>query len=139
MMRTWLRIRGWFEYHILYTLGHWCLRKYSDMYTRTNQLTVKALRGKQEDDPNLEEVILVGGQVIKAHLASKCFMDRACCIHRPSDHHMIDWPQNWRGDRGMMERICPHGIGHPDPDDLSEDKVHGCDRCCNVKEQEDAG
>ena len=24
-----------------------------------------------------------------------------------------------------MERICPHGIGHPDPDDMTEDTVHG--------------
>jgi len=47
---------------------------------------------------------------------------------------MADWPQNWRGDRGLMERVCPHGIGHPDPDDFkSNDKyesVHGCDGCC---------
>lgn len=62
-----------------------------------------------------------------------------CCIHNPSDHHMVTWKQLWRGDRGIMERICPgdkgHGIGHPDPDDLriinGEDPgVHGCDGCC---------
>lgn len=53
-----------------------------------------------------------------------------CCIHNPSDHHMRDWPQNWRQDRRLMERICPHGVGHPDPDEINPDTVHGCDGCC---------
>lgn len=52
---------------------------------------------------------------------------------------MRDWPQFWRDDRGLMERICSHGIGHPDPDDLAykirtggddAEGVHGCDGCC---------
>jgi hypothetical protein len=34
-----------------------------------------------------------------------------------------------------MERICPHGIGHPDPDDPAFknpiEGVHGCDGCCS--------
>lgn len=31
-----------------------------------------------------------------------------------------------------MERICPHGVGHPDPDCMyaKRDTVHGCDGCC---------
>lgn len=44
------------------------------------------------------------------------------------------WPQNWRSDRGIMERICEHGVGHPDPDDPKAgnkyEAVHGCDGCC---------
>jgi hypothetical protein len=40
----------------------------------------------------------------------------------------------------MMERICPHGVGHPDPDDLEYKRkqglpdaagIHGCCGCCN--------
>jgi hypothetical protein len=42
-----------------------------------------------------------------------------CCIHNPSDHHMRSWPLNWRGDTGVMERLCPHRTGHPDPDHLA--------------------
>lgn len=73
---------------------------------------------------------LVGGQRILCHPAYQCMGD-SCCVHSPSAHHMVTWPQNWRGDRQMMERICPHGIGHPDPDDLiGDDLVHGCDGCC---------
>jgi len=74
-------------------------------------------------------VKLVGGSTIYAHDKTQCDKE-VCCIHNPSDHHMKEWPQNWRSDRGMMERICPHGTGHPDPDDLNEDTVHGCDGCC---------
>ena len=65
-----------------------------------------------------------------------------CVIHHPSDHPMKAFPTYWRVDRGIMERICPHGIGHPDPDDMNyirrtrgeadarAESVHGCDGCC---------
>lgn len=53
-----------------------------------------------------------------------------CTLHNRSDHHMRSMPQKWRGDRGIIERICDHGIGHPDPDEISLNKVHGCDGCC---------
>lgn len=56
-----------------------------------------------------------------------------CCIHNPSNHHMADWPQVWRADRGIMERVCEHGVGHPDFDQImkcDEDWIHGCDSCC---------
>lgn len=74
---------------------------------------------------------LVGGQVLaNTHLQAQC-AGRPCALHNHSLHHMRDWPQNWRQDRGVMERICPHGVGHPDPDDLTADTVHGCDGCCH--------
>lgn len=69
------------------------------------------------------------GQVIYVHNKGDC-KGEYCPIHNPSNHHMREWPTHWRSDRGMMERICPHGVGHPDPDDLSPDKTHGCDGCC---------
>ena len=63
----------------------------------------------------------------------------ACVIHNPSEHHMVGWELQWRGDRCIFERICPHGIGHPDPDQYPYWKathqnwqgVHGCDGCCS--------
>lgn len=72
------------------------------------------------------------------HPAGKC-KGRPCCIHNPSDHHMRDWPLNYRPDKGQMERICPHGVGHPDPDDAAywesigkgHMNIHGCDGCCS--------
>lgn len=80
----------------------------------------------------------VNGMMLEnVHPATAC-EGRGCPIHHPSDHHMKDWPLNWRDDRGLMERLCPHGIGHPDPDDIAYkvsigregDDVHGCDGCC---------
>jgi len=87
----------------------------------------------------METVILAGGQRFLAHDEGDC-IGEFCCIHNPSDHHMKDWPQFWRADKGVMERLCEHGIGHPDPDDLLISgpvegrsqwaSIHGCDGCC---------
>lgn len=79
----------------------------------------------------------LGRQAIVVHSKENC-AGTSCCIHNPSDHHMRSWKQLWRADRGLMERKCPHGVGHPDPDDLAYHArmgeaylgVHGCDGCC---------
>jgi hypothetical protein len=87
--------------------------------------------------------LLPEGYVMQTHRRALCAGD-ICCVHNPSDHPLRDAPRNWRGDRGLMERVCPHGIGHPDPDDLAYKRrtmdpkayrnhaygVHGCDGCC---------
>lgn len=94
---------------------------------------------------------LVGGQIIhNVHPLAHC-LGRPCCVHHPTPHHMSTWPQNYRDDSGAMERVCPHGVGHPDPDHLAWVKhmtnaqvarwhgVHGCDGCCtNTETQEDS-
>jgi hypothetical protein len=69
------------------------------------------------------------------HLYIWCHDDQSCrgeycTLHNRSDHHMRGMPQSWRGDRGIIERICEHGIGHPDPDEIMPNGVHGCDGCC---------
>lgn len=80
-----------------------------------------------------------GEQNLRVHNRKLC-EGQNCSIHNPSDHHMVTWPLNWRGDRRIMERICPHGVGHIDPDDDKfrrnrdgenyDSGVHGCDGCC---------
>lgn len=85
------------------------------------------------------------GLVLRTHGPEVCSPEYPCCIHRPSDHHMKDWPWSVRLDRFdlLTERHCPdHGIGHPDPDSLSfierqygkdtadVSGIHGCDGCC---------
>lgn len=84
----------------------------------------------------------IGVHTLHTHGPEQCKDDAACCIHKPSNHPLKDAPLQWRGDRGLMERKCPHGVGHPDPDDLAHKKrtmpdyddyafgVHGCDGCC---------
>jgi hypothetical protein len=89
------------------------------------------------------EYVTGTGQVIRhVHDPGLC-AGRPCVVHAPSEHHMRDWPTNFRTGGPFdikgphMERVCPHGIGHPDPDDLAFHKsegrdygVHGCDGCC---------
>jgi hypothetical protein len=72
--------------------------------------------------------------LINVHSKKVC-KGEYCCVHNPSNHHMADWEQVWREDRRMMERICPeHSCGHPDPDDPSADRTHGCCGCCRPPE-----
>ena len=44
---------------------------------------------------------------------------------------MRGWRQDYRDDSGRIERLCPHGIGHPDPDDPDAPWPHTCDGCCD--------
>lgn len=79
---------------------------------------------------------------VNTHDPARCAGEN-CVVHNPSDHHMNTWPVNIRLDRryALAERICPHGVGHPDPDSLAYiemevgpsaavDAIHGCDGCC---------
>lgn len=78
---------------------------------------------------------------IRAHHPRLC-VDQVCCLHGRTQHAMRGFPQHWRGDKDIMERICPCGVGHPDPDDLKvrvdpvNEGVHGCDGCCAPKEKQ---
>lgn len=83
-----------------------------------------------------DQVELHGGVILKTHGPLTCD-GQPCPIHNQSTHHMVTWPLNWRWDRQIMERICSHGIGHPDPDDYRirnglDVAVHGCDGCCRA-------
>lgn len=94
----------------------------------------------------LENYTTGTGQKLLVHTKENC-KGVNCVIHNPSAHCMREFPTHWRSDRCLMERICPHGIGHPDPDDLSYkalifgktaagkqqlkyESIHGCDGCC---------
>lgn len=83
------------------------------------------------------------GQVLRrVHSQEECKDRPSCVIHAPSPHPMRGFPTNWRPDRGLMERICTHGVGHPDPDHVAYIRTfmtpsrlrvtmtHGCCGCC---------
>jgi len=72
------------------------------------------------------------------HEETECMVSEFCPIHKRSEHSMRGFPQFWRPDRAIMERTCPHGIGHPDPDEYKlygvngkYEIIHTCDGCCN--------
>lgn len=76
-------------------------------------------------------------RLTNTHPISVC-LGRPCVIHNPIDHHMRSWPMLWRADRGLVERVCPCGVGHPDPSQASFwiesgqmwQFSHGCCGCC---------
>lgn len=76
------------------------------------------------------------GQVLKVHDRAVCQALKrglnTCVIHARGDTHMKDWPTHWRSDwGGFMEVICPHGVGHPAPEETRPGGFgHGCDGCC---------
>ena len=78
------------------------------------------------------------GVRMRVHARHTCDPAFTCIIHSPTNHHMRSWHLHWRSDRGIFERICPHSIGHPDPDQRefwklrgrTGEGVHGCDGCC---------
>lgn len=96
-------------------------------------------------DPYFGAVHDVPEEIIQYHDTMLC-EGRVCPIHNPTDHHMRDWESVLRLDKhALIERTCPHGIGHPDPDSMDYFKsvdmghlgVHGCDGCCRPKVKND--
>lgn len=75
-------------------------------------------------------VVLYDGRWLHTHGTKRC-AGRPCPLHNQTNHHMRSWPQNWRPDVKLMERICEHNIGHPDPDGLKANWDHTCDGCCH--------
>jgi len=84
------------------------------------------------------------------HPERHCATEKHCAVHRPSKKNWLrEWPFVVRLDKaGIMERICPHGVGHSDPDSLKWVRryvgkknafalgTHGCDGCCRRQEEE---
>lgn len=73
----------------------------------------------------------VGQVLLNVHTRADC-RTVYCTIHNPSNHSMRDFPTQFRADKGTLERLCEHGVGHPDPDNIrfDYDGIHGCDGCC---------
>lgn len=77
----------------------------------------------------------IGGTLVgNVHSTENC-AGRPCVLHNPTQHHMTELPLLFRTDRGIVERVCEHGVGHPDPDQrgiAGWGSVHGCchEGCC---------
>ncbi len=75
---------------------------------------------------------------IMAHVHDADSCEAPCVIHTPSDHHMRDWDLAFFN--STLDRVCPHGYGHPDPDSVEFARKHHpeqtfephthCDGCC---------
>lgn len=84
-----------------------------------------------------------GTRVVNVHPETADCHRNGCCVHAPSPHPLVDWPTRFR-ENGSTERVCPCGVGHPDPDHLGfvqrrwgaeaagTAAVHGCCGCCGL-------
>lgn len=88
---------------------------------------------------NDDMIVVANGVMTGVHSSAQCAgRTYGCCIHEVKPHPLSDAPMIFRDDKGTMERACPHGIGHPDPQDVAywrhehdrDVSVHGCDGCC---------
>ena len=64
-------------------------------------------------------------------------VSRAEMLRRVLTGRYTDWPWTATLTRGsgVVEHVCTHGVGHPDPasaEELADETlaVHGCDGCC---------
>lgn len=94
-------------------------------------------------EPQEYDLIALEYQGIYSVHANSVCAGTSCCIHAPSDHHMVGWPLVF--DHGLAYlafRVCEHGIPHPDPDSLAYMRrqvgesaalilaLHTCEGCC---------
>lgn len=89
-------------------------------------------------------------RMVNIHPETECANDDSCIIHNPSDtvYNREDWEYSFRSD-GRIERLCEHGVGHADLDQVrflektrgkNAWDVHGCCGCCvepRPKKEED--
>lgn len=102
---------------------------------------MRAYAFAQEMSSSLSEHVARGGYL---HSKAQCKASRAagapknCVIHKPSLHKLTGSKQVVRSS-SLIEDICSHGVGHPNPDSAaylnwagktSHYGVHGCDGCC---------
>lgn len=88
-----------------------------------------------EDEEWYDILSMRGNLLLRTHTENRC-QGQVCCVHNPTDHHMVSWEQEWSPRQEMMYRICDHEMIHPDPDDLQVRNLmgmvsHPCDGCCN--------
>ena len=92
-------------------------------------------------DTRLDSYFARGGRV---HSKAQCKVTRKaggpknCVLHRPTIHRLTGSPQILRTS-GLIEDLCIHGVGHPNPDSVAYYRwstgddywgIHGCDGCC---------
>jgi hypothetical protein len=83
-------------------------------------------------NPMMETYTTGTGQILTVHARERC-RGPYCVIHNRIPGPMQNWPTHWRsGWGGFMEVLCPHGVGHPAPEETRDGGLgHGCDGCCS--------
>lgn len=119
----------------------------ADVKLKTAMAEQKAVNALIDHYKPLESWVSGTGQKMKVH-AKNSDCDAGCVIHNPTLEPHKDWPTHWRVGEYLMERVCPHGVGHPDLDHLEfvrkikgeeyahSQSIHGCDGCCKLRDND---
>lgn len=83
-----------------------------------------------------EQTELESGQLLNHHRADQCH-SQWCALHNPKPGPWSAWPRWWVGALERLDRICPHGVGHPVVESADWLRAHGkahllvhdCDGC----------
>lgn len=104
---------------------------------------------QRETSPNTAVVVMYShviddfGGVFQTHSITRCFNQTPawCSIHNPIPGPWSDWPAYWHQDTLRIMRVCPCGVGHPDPSQFAwwytkgalELSAHACcaRKCCH--------
>ncbi|APC46368.1 hypothetical protein HWB05_gp106 [Streptomyces phage BRock] len=113
-----------------------------DLMQQYQDYKLEEIKRIEEESKTHDEWTDCTGRTYRVHKRGlDCEID-GCAIHNPSFHPLSEAKQLMREDKfWLIERICKHGVGHPDPDSASFISrqlgnnsiwVHGCDGCCNA-------
>lgn len=85
------------------------------------------------------------GQLRQVHSIWECLLwtpGAVCVVHNPMPGIWRGLALVWRDDKQIFERICPCGVGHPDPSQIPYwvvshqhmKSIHGCcgEMCCSA-------
>lgn len=90
-----------------------------------------------------------GQLIFGVHAKTAECEQHGCTVHNPTDPHHPTWPTRWSREHNAFMRVCPHGVQHPDQDEVawrrrhrSEWDVeraldHECDGCCSTPNPEE--
>lgn len=111
-----------------------------DLMNQFQEYKLEEIKRLEEESKIHDEWTDCTGRTYRVHKRTVDCDVNGCAIHNPSYHPLSDAKQFMREDKfWLIERICKHGVGHPDPDSAGfiakqlGDKsiwVHGCDGCC---------
>jgi hypothetical protein len=108
-----------------------------------NVIDLRAARATPGAPPDVTDA---DGRPVGTHSIDVC-AGRTCPVHNPSDHPLAAAPLRYRqGRAGLLDRVCGHGLAHPDPDATAHFAAadgraagpHRCDGCCRPPLEDNA-
>lgn len=132
-------IQGTFvRYHTI-RRGIAFVRWQDDVVERIPLDEIEAVDPGGEGQDNSLHITGRGQRLTRTHPPNSGCEEHGCVIHNPTLEAQMIGETFWSLAHGRMERICEHGVHHPDPDavawrlrkGLFPNVDHDCDGCCD--------